>query len=591
MPEPIRTVDDPPSTRVESSFLRVRWVLWLLVIPVAWFDAAGKSFPTLVTLWLVAVLVFNLIVGALLRYVPVASARLPIISLVVDTALFGFLPLITNTGEGALGLLALFPAVGAALRFGPQSGLFVAGLVTLAIEVRASQALVAKEASFAPLAGLPVAALLFSIALLVGYLSKHEKEAAVKEAAAELDELRHAMAGARLLYETTDALSSTVSYAAILEAMLEAGVRGLPPGRHEDGPSVGLALLFDEKDVDNRMRVIASRHLDRRDMERLITGKEGVVAETLQSSTPVVFDNAAEDVELSNFYALRRCRGGVCYPLQAGLEQYGVVVLATPAPRRPSTQHFELMRAFTNQAAVAFQNAKLYNDLREEHDQIIRSENEMRQKLARDLHDGPTQKVAALVMQLDYITRLLDQNPVGAKAELLKAREVAQQTVKEIRTSLFALRPLALETKGLSAALEQYCERLREAEKVEINIEPGDFGSELDANVAATVFAIIDEAVNNARKHASGYPIFVRVGKQNSSLVATIQDRGPGFDIDQVLSSYDERSSLGLQNMRDRAKLIDGELRIESERGRGTRVMLIVPLKLVAASGTSRESD
>jgi two-component system sensor histidine kinase DegS len=190
-------------------------------------------------------------------------------------------------------------------------------------------------------------------------------------------------------------------------------------------------------------------------------------------------------------------------------------------------------------------------------------------------------------MQLDYITRLLDQNPNEAKAELQKARETAQQTVKEIRTSLFALRPLALETKGLSAALQQYCERLREAEKVEINIDPGQFGSELDANVAATVFAIIDEAVNNARKHASGYPIFVRVAKQNSSLVATIQDRGPGFDVDQILGSYEDRSSLGLQNMRDRAKLIDGELRIESERGRGTRVTLVVPLKLVAASGTN----
>jgi signal transduction histidine kinase len=585
--EIMRTVDGPPSTRVESSFLRVRWVLWLLIVPVAWSEGAGKSFPTLLAIWLLAVLFLNFLTAAILRYAPEVTPHLPVVTLILDTILFGGLPLITNTGGGVLALFALFPSIGAALRFGPQMGLFVAGLVTLAIEIRVSQALVAREDSAAPFAGLPVAALLFSVALLVGYLSKHEKEAAVKEAASELEELRHAMAGARLLYETTDALSSTVSYASILDAMLEAGVRGLPPGRHEDGPSVGIALLFDDDDVDKRMRVIASRHLDRRDMERLIPAKEGIVANTLQTSVPTVFENISEDPELSAFFALRRCKAGVCYPLQAGLEQYGVVVLATPAPRRPATPHFELMRAFTNQAAVAFQNARLYNDLRAEHDQVIRSENEMRQKLARDLHDGPTQKVAALVMQLDYITRLLDQNPTEARAELQKAREVAQQTVKEIRTSLFALRPLALETKGLSAALQQYCERLREAEKVEINIDPGQFGSELDSNVAATVFAIIDEAVNNARKHASGYPIFVRVAKQNSSLVATIQDRGPGFDVDQVLGSYEDRSSLGLQNMRDRAKLIDGELRIESERGRGTRVTLVVPLKLVAASGTN----
>ena len=140
------------------------------------------------------------------------------------------------------------------------------------------------------------------------------------------------------------------------------------------------------------------------------------------------------------------------------------------------------------------------------------------------------------------------------------------------------MRPLALETKGLSAALEQYGERLRESEKLLVKVEPGNFGAELDTNVAATVFAIIDEAVTNARKHTRRAPIYVSAENRNNTLVAIVRDEGAGFDVDQVMGSYDNRSSLGLQNMRDRSLLINGELRIESEPGKGTRITLIVPL-------------
>jgi signal transduction histidine kinase len=243
------------------------------------------------------------------------------------------------------------------------------------------------------------------------------------------------------------------------------------------------------------------------------------------------------------------------------------------------------MQAFTSQAGIAFQNAKLYQASRQEQDRIIQNDNEMRQKLARDLHDGPTQKIAGLSMQLDYIKRLLDSNPPEAKAELDRARTVAQQATKEIRTALFTLRPLALESKGLSAALEQFGERLQEAEGVPIQIIPGEFGTELDKNIGTTVFAIIEEAVGNARKHGNNAPIFVSVQRKDNSLVAVVQDQGPGFDVEQVEATYDKRTSLGLQNMRERARLIDGNLSIVSAPGQGTRVTLAVPLPPTRSMG------
>ncbi len=585
MTESVHAYEGKAAARVDSLLFRVRWILWLLVIPVAWVDSGGHALSTILWVWLGIVAVINLAIGAILYLFSRIPRRLPSVSYVLDVVLFGGLPHLVGSDTNLLTFFAIYPALVGAVRFGPHIGLIVAGLLAIPIEVRAFLPAVGDRNVAGLSSGLSVAALLAATAL-VGYLSQHEREVAIKQATAELDELRHAMAGAKLLYQTTDTLSSTTSYAPVLDAMLEAGTKGLPQGRREDGPAVAIALFFSGEESDSRLRVIASKHLGHRDAETRIAGKEGAVAESLQTGNPVIFDNVNQDPELSLFSEMARCRSGLCLPLQAGLEQYGVVVLAGPAPRRPSPEHLELMRAFTNQAAIAFQNAKLYQNLRTEHDQVIRSENEMRQKLARDLHDGPTQKVSALVMQLDYITRLLDRNPGEAKVELEKARAVAQQTVKEIRTSLFSLRPLALETKGLSAALEQYCQRLQEGENIPIQIDPGNFGSELDANIAATVFAIVDEAVNNARKHAPGAPIHVRVSRQNASLLAVIQDQGPGFDIYKVVSSYDERSSLGLQNMRERAKLIDGELRIDSELGRGTRITLMVPLPQSNAPGT-----
>ncbi len=564
------------SKHVDRLLFRVRLILALLVFPIMWIDSGGKTLPVILWNWLTMVAMFDLTIGISLQFFRKLPDWLPTATLILDVFFFGLLPHLVESGSNMLTFVAMFPAVIGAVRFGPQIGFIIAGLLGLPVEMRAFLPILDKRDVGALAAGLPIAALL-AATVLIGYLSQREKEAVLGKAGAELEELRRALEGAKLLYHSTDTFSTTTSYTPVLETMLEAGVNGLPAGRLDVQP-VGIALFFDDHDPERRLHVVASRHLNERDMAQRIVGKQGVVGETLRHGSFVVCDRVKDDPELSAFTALRRCNSGVCYPLQAGLEQYGVVVLAGPSPRRPSPQYLELIGAFTNQAAIAFRYAKLYEDLRAEHDQIIRNENAMRQKLVRDLHDGPTQKVSTLVMQLEYIGRLLDKNATVARRELEKARAVAEQVINELRTALFALRPLALETRGLSAALREYGRRLSENENVSISVDPGDFGTELDPNIAATAFTIIEEAVNNARKHARGVPISVRVGREKGSLVATIQDRGKGFDLEKVNQSYGERASMGLQNMRERAKLINGDLHIKTAPGLGTRVTLVVPL-------------
>jgi signal transduction histidine kinase len=152
---------------------------------------------------------------------------------------------------------------------------------------------------------------------------------------------------------------------------------------------------------------------------------------------------------------------------------------------------------------------------------------------------------------------------------------------------LFTLRPLVLESQGLGAALKQLAEKIHEThgQEVATRVAP-DAESALDKHQQGVIFYIAEEAVNNARKHAHAPIINVAVARQGDVVVVQISDNGVGFNIDSVDANYDQRGSLGMVNMRERAALVDGTLHIESAEGKGTTITVIVPLKNVAATMT-----
>ncbi|RME13686.1 MAG: sensor histidine kinase [Ardenticatenia bacterium] len=185
--------------------------------------------------------------------------------------------------------------------------------------------------------------------------------------------------------------------------------------------------------------------------------------------------------------------------------------------------------------------------------------------------------MAAIAMQADFIMALLRNQPDRAPEELQQLRENALQTAQELRTLMFTLRPVVLETEGLVPALEQYVKRLREQDNLNITLY-ADPLPKMDDTLEQTVFAIVQEAVGNAKKHAQGAPITVRLERTARGLLVQVQDEGPGFDVEEVLGQYGRRTSLGMVNMRERAEIINGVLDIESAPGQGTTVSLFVPL-------------
>jgi signal transduction histidine kinase len=186
-------------------------------------------------------------------------------------------------------------------------------------------------------------------------------------------------------------------------------------------------------------------------------------------------------------------------------------------------------------------------------------------------------------MRANFVRRLLERDPKSAGEELFKMEDLARKTTKEIRHMLFTLRPLILESQGLTAALRQLAEKMHEThgQNVIVEAEPG-VDDRLEMNHQGVLFYIIEEAVNNARKHAQAEHIWVRLKSNSDVLVVEVQDDGVGFNVGAVDSNYSRRGSLGMVNMRERAEMINGLIKIDSAESRGTRIFVYIPLTELA---------
>lgn len=243
-----------------------------------------------------------------------------------------------------------------------------------------------------------------------------------------------------------------------------------------------------------------------------------------------------------------------------------------------------LFSAIATQAAIAIRNARLHEAVLAERDRVIAAEEQARRVLARALHDGPTQSVSALSMRLDHCQNLLAQGSPQLPEELDNTRELARLAVHQIRTLLFELRPLVLKAQGLTGAIKLFLERRQQERgtqpKLSLKIEPMPAYSTIsrqEEKVEAALFAIVQETVNNALKYARAKNISIELRETPVALYLVIADDGVGFDVNQVMSDYEQRASLGMLNIRERADLIGGELILISTPGQGTQVSVRVP--------------
>ena len=390
----------------------------------------------------------------------------------------------------------------------------------------------------------------------------------------------------RRMYALITDLTVTLNYSRVLEKSLDASFLAL---RILDMPTdrlISVVLLFAEEEMAVPDLVVAyGRGLPRPDLANRVPGVAGLLERVIETGDPHVTNELGKDPELKHFISFRACRSGYCIPLRAGLDTFGVILFGHPDPDYFNEDAQDVINTIGHQAQIAMQNAHLFQELKTERDQIIKAQSEAQRRLARALHDGPTQTVAAIPMQISRARHLLNKDIAAAGEALMQTEELARRTSRQLRHMLFTLRPLVLESEGLIAALESMAEKTKETFNQDVLIQcDSELVEELDMNTQTVIFTIAEEAVNNARKHAQAEHIWVKVTRLQADLAfLEIEDDGKGFLVEGVLENYDGRGSLGMINMRERAELVRGVFHVKSVPGEGTQIQVVLPLTQDAA--------
>ncbi len=424
----------------------------------------------------------------------------------------------------------------------------------------------------------------------VGYLllpkkeQREEPKTKQKVRAKDRDKTKNQI---RRMYQLISDLTVTLNYSRVLEKSLDAAFLALRISEVPTDRLISAVLLFAEEEMAVPDLVVAySRGLPRPDMTQRVPGLKGLLEDVIESGDPHMTEQLSADPELKQFIAFRACTSGYCIPLRAGLDTFGVLLFAHPEKNYFTIDAQEIINTVAHQAQLAMQNAHLFQELTTERDQIIKVQKEAQRRLAAALHDGPTQTVAAIPMQISRARHLLTRGDVDAAGEALyQTEELARRTSQQIRHMLFTLRPLVLDSEGLVAALQSMAKRTRETFGQDVVVETDvKLVEELDMNTQTVIFTIAEEAVNNARKHAKAEHIWVKIKRLQDDLAfLEIEDDGKGFLVEDVMGNYDDRGSLGMLNMRERAELVQGVFHIKSIPGEGTQIQIVLPLTPDAA--------
>ena len=206
---------------------------------------------------------------------------------------------------------------------------------------------------------------------------------------------------------------------------------------------------------------------------------------------------------------------------------------------------------------------------------IIEAQEEERKRLSREMHDGPAQMMANVMMRSDLIERVFrDRGADAAIREIKDLKEMVKAALYEVRRIIYDLRPMALDDLGLIPTLRKYLRNVEEyisTTKIEF-ISVRDAGR-LSSRLEVAVFRLVQESVQNAIKHSGAHKVTVKIDIGKTNVVATIKDDGKGFDPYTM-----KEGSFGLIGMRERVELLEGELTIDSKPGMGTLIMFNIPV-------------
>lgn len=306
---------------------------------------------------------------------------------------------------------------------------------------------------------------------------------------------------------------------------------------------------------------------------------------------PLVSNDALTDLRANRLRANRlNVRSVVIAPLKIRNRTIGTIAVHNKRDGFFSRTDVAILCSFANQAAIAIDNARLFGELLQARNELQRKAEELqellvqtiniqedeRRRIAADVHDRVVSRIVGTLYELETCIQLHQRSePLHEKLQLLE--QLLNEAVDETRTSIYNLWPAILDHMGLESALRELASQNEERTGVwhSFRVYGKPYGLPPEIKIAA--YRIVQEALNNIHQHAAARSVSVSIRYGPQQVRIMIHDDGQGFDMGQVMLSP-PKYHFGLIGMRERALSVRGLLRVESEPGQGSRVILDIPI-------------
>lgn len=403
------------------------------------------------------------------------------------------------------------------------------------------------------------------------------------------EELQILVTSLQSLNELSRHLSATLDQQVILNEVF--------PGFINDEPRIGAGMIMLKQKRDDSADIVVKTNCPAPDHIRV--EMEAVAFElgqqVSQSGQPAYWDTHAiqplpESLRSAEFDPWQQPQPElhiIGVPLKMHNTIAGCLVGCTAPGMDPfSREDYSLVSTAARQFSSALQNALLYGQAQRRDAlrgellrQIVTAQENERQRIARELHDGPGQTLTGLGLGLAATEARLQTDPAIAAQQLTELRDLNARTLQELRDIIVDLRPSLLDDLGLVAALRSQIQQVEQRTDTAIALEINGNRRRLSPQLETIVFRIVQESLSNIVKHAQADTAGVKLSYSDTALDVTIIDDGQGFDVsDQLAPTEHRRHGWGLLGIQERVALAAGSCTIESHPGDGTCIFVHLPL-------------
>lgn len=306
-----------------------------------------------------------------------------------------------------------------------------------------------------------------------------------------------------------------------------------------------------------------------------VTPKDELTGEALArfdgKKQPIVYQDRVKKLGPTDEYFKKDMKAFVYSPMVVENETIGMLVVAKSRVRSFGEDEIHSIATLSNQLAVAVKTRLL---IEEKEKRLILEE---RNRIARGIHDGVAQTLAGAVMKLETAERKFNRNPEETRRLIRESMDKLRLSLREVRESIYELRPYPTERVSLSTAIGKRIEMVKDEYNIKFSFDIRGREVPLSPMVEKELFDIFQESLQNTIKHAQATKIEVLLSYQKEQIILKIKDNGVGFSLFQAMVKAQNNPHFGILNMNDAAEKINATLQIDTKEGQGTDIILTVP--------------